>query len=173
MSLLVDLLLLICLFCIAVQDFRLRKFFWFFIPALFLTCFLRGSFSIGIEQTLNYILLNSFFFLAQLLLLFMYFAIKNQRLTNVINTSLGIGDILFIIAISPAFSPLSFILFYFIALLAAIIVHLMLHKTNFVEQIPLAGILSICLFFVIVLQRLIVGFSTYYDYRLFNNFFHD
>src|SRR5688572_27828161 len=103
------------------------------------TYFHTGSF----KQTLFYSFINAGFVLLQFALLKLYFSLKKNGNSRLINEKIGLGDLLFLLAACFFFSPFNFLLFYCSSLLFAMIFHLLLCKiikdTKFSLTIPLAG----------------------------------
>lgn len=137
------LLLLGLLGIVSYQDFRERAISWWLIPLLLITCF-------GIQQyTLGYnlwfgVFVNSFFLLAQLLGLSLYFSIKHRKFVNITKEYLGIGDILFFIPLCFLFSPLHFIVFFISSFIFILLGYFLWRVFQPIETIPLAGALAFC-----------------------------
>src|ERR1044071_10356431 len=105
MLLLLNITTILLLLVIAFQDFKDRKISGVFVVLTFILLFLIATKSSGLFPGLKLTAINFFFILMQIALLFVFYFIINKRPVNIINTHLGIGDILFIIAISPSASP--------------------------------------------------------------------
>lgn len=129
---------------ISYQDFRYRAVYWWLFPALLISNVwiqnLHNSFDfILIQSSINFAFIG-----LQLLLLFIYLSIKNKKTTNFVNKGLGIGDILFWLAITPLFSLPLFVIYYSISLILCLIIIITFFRKNLHEiKIPLAGIQSI------------------------------
>jgi hypothetical protein len=148
MILAADIFLWFCLGCVTVQDLRAREISWCLIPLLLAGFFLRGGILLPeISVLFKYFLVNLGFVVLQLVVLSVIISIKNKRVVNIINTYLGLGDILFFVVLCGAFSPLNFITFYvgsIILTLISIIVYNKITSTK-VREIPLAGSLSLAM----------------------------
>jgi hypothetical protein len=139
-------LTLFILLLIFLQDLASRSVYWFLFPLLaamlFWLHFLQAASLAAIWQPC---LINIAFLVLQLLLLTVYFSIKNKKLVNIGNGLLGLGDILFLLSITFYLSTLNFLLFYIMSLtcilLLWLITQLAFRKKN--EQIPLAGLQAI------------------------------
>ncbi|MBW4890137.1 hypothetical protein KXQ82_10440 [Mucilaginibacter sp. HMF5004] len=114
-------------------------------------------------QTGEITLMNAGFLILQLLLVSVYFSVKNKRWINITNELLGWGDILLLLSITCYFSILNYIFFYVFSLIAVvciIIIRALINRRY--EQIPLAGlqacILCVCL-----------GVSWYYKINIAND----
>ncbi len=80
--------------------------------------------------------------------LFIYISIKNRKATNLLH-SVGLGDFLFFASMAPFFSTENFILFFITGMLFTIIVHTLLTMVpNYVELVPLAGLMALFMFMV-------------------------
>lgn len=100
--------------------------------------------------------LNIGFILVQLLLLSLYFSIKNRCWTNIADTLLGWGDIVFFFLLCLMLPTLHLIWFYTLSLFA-VLVGFLIYKgltKSTIKTIPLAGGLSICLIIYLIWQRL-------------------
>ena len=101
-------------------------------------------------------LINSLFLFSQFLLLKFYFHFRNDG-KKLINKKIGLGDILFIVACTVYFSPLFFILFYCLSLIASLLFYilwqLLFKRRQSQPNIPLAGIQAIFLFCFILLNH--------------------
>jgi hypothetical protein len=170
---LVEYFLLISLVGVGIQDFKERKIYWIFIPLIWLLCFFRSYTLFSLKETLQFVVINSVFFILQLVFLFIYFTLKNKKFTNILNQSLGAGDILFVLAISPAFQPITFISYYSISLLITLIVSVSLINKNINKHIPLAGFLALIFFSILVLNYFNPEISTYSDEYLIRILFHE
>lgn len=141
MKIIVEILLFIVLGIIVFQDMKFRAISWVLIPALCVLLFVKSSLAFETENLLSNVIINCSFVIVQLVLLTIYISFKNSKMTNIINTYLGIGDILFFIAISIAFSPLNYILFYVLSLTFTMFFFVAYKtvKKNASQEIPLAG----------------------------------
>jgi hypothetical protein len=108
----------------------------------------------GIAMVINYlsvdlnfkdIAYNSAFILINIIGIVIYFSIKNKALINPIDTVLGLGDVVFFIAITPLFSFRTYILFFIIGLMFSLIAHGVYTLFAKSKTIPLAGYLALFL----------------------------
>jgi hypothetical protein len=127
------------------QDFRSRRIAWWLLPILagvFLFFALRKN---SAEETSREFFLNLVFLVLQFLLVRIWFSIKNKKLSRIIDTQIGLGDVLFMICIALAFSPGNFLVFYtsgmILTLIVSIIVSAFRSQTRI--EIPLAGTLAL------------------------------
>jgi hypothetical protein len=99
--------------------------------------------------TFNMIIKNIGFVVINILGLVFYFSIKNKSFFNPIDKSIGLGDILFFLSITPLFNLNCFVLFFVLSFVFSLILHLVLSKNNKKNTIPLAGYMSIFLLLTI------------------------
>jgi hypothetical protein len=160
---------LLALSLIIYQDFKYRAISWWTIPLLFLS-------SIGVAIHSFYfdwkvIIVNLTLVAFQYLGVTLYFSIKNQKIINITRHYLGLGDLLFLLAITPLFAPLHFCCFLIGSLLLTLILTVLLSLLNrTLKTIPLAGFLSLYLLLLIPLTR-IFQYSLYYDFTLLQSLY--
>lgn len=155
MLLITDILLILVLIVTARQDFRARAISWFLIPSLLILTIIQKIYAGNMELLWRFFLLNNLFLIIQLGLVWIYFSLKNKKLVNIIDTQIGLGDILFFMAIAGLFSPLNFIVFYLVSLLLSLFSTIVIKLWKKPEEfsIPLAGYFSLFLIALIFLQR--------------------
>jgi len=134
------------------EDLFSRSVHWFLFPLLFgalavLQYYRHHAFSEMWQATA----LNTGFILLQLLLISVYFSIRNKKLVNITNGLLGLGDILLLLSITIYFSVLNFMAFYMVSLIITLLFwtawRSVSTKTN--KAIPLAGIQALLLISVL------------------------
>lgn len=150
---------------LAFQDFRERKISWFLLPLLFFSLVLSGIESLSLKQLLAYFSVNFGFIVLQITSLTIYFSIKKRKFTNIINQYIGIGDLLFFVVLCAAFSPVNFIFFYCTCLLISLVWVLFYHFAvrKEIKEIPLAGIFSILLIFILAINNFSPAINFYDD----------
>lgn len=128
------------------QDFRYRAISAFVLLLLLLLLLLDNGLQVDGAFNLAFIIL-------QLTVLTAYISLKNKRLTNIIDSYLGLGDILFLVVACAAFSTPDFLVFYVAGLVFSLLAFMSykLVRKNTTAEIPLAGLMSI----VMVVQILI------------------
>ena len=99
--------------------------------------------------------------------LFVYVSLKSKKLVNPIDSFLGLGDILFFLAIIPLFYVTSYVVFFISGMFFSAITHLLLGG-NKKEHLPLAGYLSIYLI-VLLLVNQSTAKELFYTYDLLWN----
>lgn len=159
MIVILNILIILCLAFIVVQDIRQRAISWILIPLILSAFIYRGL--VYENMLLKDVLLNIAFVSIQLLLLTIYMSIKNKKPVNIVNTYLGLGDVLFFAVICAAFSTLNFIVFYLLSMITTLISMVLYNilskkKSN---DIPLAGGMA----GVLIVLMLIPGINFYDD----------
>ena len=118
----------------------------------------------GIAVIINYlsadlsfidIAYNSAFILINIIGIVIYFSIKNKALINPIDTALGMGDVVFFIAITPLFSFRTYILFFIIGLVFSLIAHSVYTLFEKSKTIPLAGYLALFLILNLFIKHIL------------------
>lgn len=138
-------ILFLILFALAIQDFRQREISGLLIFILFIVSFSLNSYHFSIQSSLQNILFNGIFILVEFIGLTLYFSIRHGKLINPIDTFIGMGDLLFLIAVSALFSFQQYLLFFSISLFTALLLYFIPYiKLVWKEKkIPLAGVLAI------------------------------
>jgi hypothetical protein len=136
----------ITLTLITIQDYKDRSVYWFLYPMV-------GLLVLGIQLIQNSfytVLFNSLSNLVFISVLLLFAAVysKFRFKKKLINVSIGLGDVLFFIAISFAFAPISFFILFVFSLLFALAIHIFLNPKKNGSTVPLAG--HMALFFGIV-----------------------
>ena len=168
MLLVAHFLILLSLPVIVIQDFKQRQISWFLIP-LALTGFICKALLCR-EHILTHFLINFLFISVQLIFLTAYFSIKNKKLFNIIDTYLGLGDVLFFLVLCTVFSPLNFIAFYIISLiitLAAVLIY-NFSAAKKTHSIPLAGAMAAGLILLIAINWFYPQVNFYDDTCILN-----
>ena len=156
MLLFIDFCLLILLSITAIQDFKHRAISWYLIPLLIIAFIFKvyntnESNIFWFNSAFNFV-----FVFIQLILLTLYIGIKNKKMTNIINSYLGLGDILFFMVLCLALSPFNFVIFYIVSILFTAIGYLaytgIVKKPN--REIPLAGSMALLFIFLIFINFL-------------------
>ncbi|MES2394423.1 MAG: hypothetical protein V4549_00365 [Bacteroidota bacterium] len=165
MQYLIDTCLLLLLAVVLFQDLKQRQISWFLIPLLLVSFLAQGLFSISANELMRYTMFNIGFIVVQLVILTAYISIKNKKLVNIINSYLGIGDVLFIATVAAAFSPLNFIVFYIAALLFTLLVFLVvkLLTKKLSKEIPLAGAMAAVMIALILVNQWLPDVNFYKD----------
>ncbi|MGH1387341.1 prepilin peptidase [Kordia sp.] len=135
--------LLILFVVISIQDFKHRAIHAYLLVVIAIISILINY----IEPLLSlYEIGKSITFLSCTSIGFMiYQTIKNKHLKNPIDTSIGLGDILFFVAITPLFQIHNYVLFFILGLFLSILLFMIVQKKRADTTIPLAGYLSLFL----------------------------
>ncbi len=144
MERLADSVALVCALVLAVQDFRTRLISPLVLLVLGVALALAGSAQASWTEIGTCFLINLAFIATQLLLLTLWFSVRQRKFVSIFDTHIGLGDIFFFVAIALAFAPVNFIFFYALGLastLLVVILLLLLRKT--ITSIPLAAALAI------------------------------
>ena len=131
------------------EDLKYRGIQWWLFPLL-------GMFSMGY----SYLRFQSFDFLESIpwsliisvLLLTSVVGLHWLKTRTPINKSLGMGDLLFLVAITPLFSTLEYLIFLSISFIGAGILHLLVQLIKRSNTVPLAGYQSLVLIGYLVLN---------------------
>ena len=143
----------ILLFAItAFQDFKSRAISWFLLPIILAAGLLKKWIDNQLSWT-DY--LASFGFITlQLAIVYGIFALKSRTVKiNFTNELLGLGDILFFVAVIPYFNFKEYIILFITGLIFSLLGQLILCKFKKQKSIPLAGWLSIYFIFYLVLVQ--------------------
>lgn len=158
----VKICIVLLLLVIIYQDFKYLAISWWTIPVLVILGVFHGIQYVSTKQLLTGFSLNIAFLVFQIVILTLYFSIKNRKLTNITKNYLGLGDILFFIFLAISFEPIHFILFLTTSLLVVLILFVVLRAVRLLknEQLPLAGGIS----FVYIVFLVITSFYNYNTY---------
>lgn len=101
-------------------------------------------------------LTNAIFLLFQMIVLTLYFSVKNKTFTNITTNYLGWGDIVFFIGLIFLMPPITFIWFYTLSLIIVLIGFIFSQKIlNLkIKTIPLAGGVAICLILLLIFRNI-------------------
>jgi hypothetical protein len=164
MTWIVNSCILIFLGCIVFQDFKQRQISWFFIPLL-LAGFIYKAFYTNNGVGVNGLLVNVGFVLLQLTVLTIYMSVKNKKMVNIINSYLGIGDVLFFIVLCGAFSPINFLVFYLCSIVLTLIGYLLYNIMikGSQKEIPLAGAMASGMILLMIANIFLPKMNLYSD----------
>lgn len=145
MEMLMYIILFLILCVLAFQDFKEREISGLLIIFLFIVSFTINSYHFSIWSSLQNILFNGVFILMEIIGLALYFSIRHGKLINPIDTFIGMGDLLFLIAVSALFSFQQYLLFFSVSLFTILLLYFIPSiKLGWEKKkIPLAGVLAI------------------------------
>ena len=112
-----------------------------------------------------YFFINFLIIVINLLGVTVIISLKEQKITNILKSHLGLGDVLFFIVITLVFSPFNFVFFYLgsILLITIIAVFYLLFNKDKKTLIPLAGAMSALLIVVLTITEFGNKFHLYQD----------
>lgn len=147
------------------QDFKSRAISWMLIPLLFGVGVANGWLSIGLAEFTTYLGINLSIVFINLLGITLFISIKEKKVKNIIDTYLGLGDVLFFVVLTTIFSPINFMVFFLGSTLLITIIYGSIQIANKQKQtlIPLAGVMSVALIITLVAQQFIPSFYFYHD----------
>ena len=101
-------------------------------------------------------IMNLGFILFILGILSFYFSMKNRRWVNIIDSYLGLGDVVFFIGLCFLFPLVNMLAFFVFSLVFSLIVYgiITLFKKGEHNNIPLAGLMGICLIGTIIIVEI-------------------
>lgn len=144
--------IVLCLGAIAWEDLKYRAVTWWLFPALALLAVAWGFLSGNMTQKLGFAGVNLLFIGFQVVTLSGYLALKYKTFVNPFHSHFGLGDLLFLIAVAPAFAPLNFIFFLISAFIFSILLHVLCGRLSIdynKTRIPLAGLSGV--FYIVLL----------------------
>ncbi|MFK7786541.1 MAG: hypothetical protein AB8B56_15580 [Crocinitomicaceae bacterium] len=120
------------------QDVRYRGIHWFVFPLV-----LAGALALNWNELNLIALAYNIGFVAFLLLgLTLYLSLKERKLVNITNGYFALGDILFLLALTPLFSIQWFVIFFTFGTIATLIFHLIASMIKPQKTIPYAGYMA-------------------------------
>ena len=138
---------------IAYQDFKARS-----INLILIICYgILGGFRYTLETNfilfLNDLLFTGCYLLLVLLFITIYFYFKNGKLVNVIDSQIGIGDLLLFICIGGCLEPFMLINFFTTCFIFSLLCYLIFFKGR---SVPLAGLSAIFYLMFYVVQLFLI-----------------
>lgn len=149
------------LLVITYQDLKERSIHWITIPLLFVSLLWWKDFTgYSIIETAK----NLLFIIAIMVFLTAYISVKHRSFQNITKSYFGWGDILFLLAITPAFTNQAFMLFFIVGTIIVLIISLIMMKLNpSFKVIPYAGLFA--LFFNITILPAVIVSANINDYE--------
>lgn len=166
-----SIIIILSLAMIAIEDLRRRNFriIWLLVSVGSAIAF--GLLSEESNFQWTYLALNTAFIAFNIVGLVLYFSVKEKKLINIVNTKLGLGDLLFFVFLILGFSTLNLIVFFFLAVLVSLIFGILAlaiskkKQTVASTKIPLAGIFSVGYIIVLAICKLDIA-HVYSDAKL-------
>ena len=128
------------------QDMKSRSVYWILFPLLTaVLLYIEYKGDTILINSIQSTLINLGFLIFQLVVLTIYFSIKNKALVNITESLLGWGDILLLISISVYLSVLNFLFFYIVSLVVTLLIWVCwgMFSSKKIKYIPLAGFQSL------------------------------
>lgn len=156
---------LLALVSISYQDFRYRGVYWILFPVLSLLFLLIKYRQTGWDTTWQDAAYGMGFLILQLILVWLYFIVKERKLVNVIDSYIGLGDILFLVVLAFYLSPVNYVLFYIFSLVLVLVYVLAVRNMTWIDHkhIPLAGLQSAFLSMLILWDMITSQLDLYKD----------
>ena len=145
MELYINISIIITLLLLVYQDIKQRAIH-VILPIILLGLGLFKFFMYG--NNYNELFTTSIFLSLVLIGLGLYVSVKHRAFVNPIDSSIGLGDIVFFIAIIPLFYSTTYVFFFISGMFLSVLGHLIFNKRKHLH-VPLAGYLSIYLVLVI------------------------
>ncbi len=157
------------------QDLRYRAIEAWILLLLVLSILTYAFLKYGFTEAGANMLLNTGVLIILILPVVLYYYAKYRKID--LFNYLGMGDLIFLLAITPLFSLFNFVAFYISGLILALILHQVfkLNKKYNGSTIPLAGFNSIFLAFVLIVNHfnwVDINDDTYYHNLLANYVFY-
>jgi ABC-type phosphate transport system permease subunit len=81
----------------------------------------------------------------------LYLSLKFKKFILITNNYFSIGDVLFLIAVSPFFNNLKYVFFINVGTLLTLLIYFLFQKKQHQKNIPFAGNMALVLIFLIIL----------------------
>ncbi|OFY93720.1 MAG: hypothetical protein A3K10_17265 [Bacteroidetes bacterium RIFCSPLOWO2_12_FULL_31_6] len=158
-------ILVLVLAVVVFQDFKSKAISWFLIPILIIGFVIKGLLKIDTEELTTYFGINFFIVLINLIGVTFLVSLKERKVINILKTHLGLGDVLFFLVLTLAFSPINFVVFYLGSILLTTIIYgsIILFNKKKKTLIPLAGAMSLLLIITLLIEQLIPSFQFFHD----------
>jgi hypothetical protein len=138
-------LFLACALIISRQDFKERLISLWIILVFCGGCAASVWLLEGIYALLSYTLSSLTYFTFCFLVLILFYFLKERKIRNIIDTKIGLGDVLVMLAIGITLDIIPLILFFTSSFIISAVIGLFLAKKH--KTVPLAGILTVLFFF--------------------------
>jgi len=160
-------LLIVVLWIIAYQDLRYRSVSWILFPVLAALSFIVGIEALPITEILVYIGFNLTFVALNIAILYGYLFLRYKvTISEAFASYIGIGDLLFWVALVPLFSTINFIYLYLFSIVVSVVVILIVRIFPVSRKdvtVPLAGLQA--LFYSAILGAVWCGWK----YEFYND----
>lgn len=158
-------ILVLVLAVVVFQDFKSKAISWFLIPLLIIGFAVKAVLKIDTEELIIYFGINFLTVLINLIGVTLMVSIKEKKITNILKTHLGLGDVLFFLVLTLAFSPINFVVFYLGSMLLTTLIYAgIIHfNKNKKTLIPLAGAMSLLLIVTLLIEQITTSFQFFQD----------
>lgn len=129
-----------------IQDNKFRGISWYLFPLLFIAALINTQ-----NFKLNFFFGNLMICATILIIMTVYLSLKLKKIVLITQNYFSIGDVLFLIAITPLFNNLSYVLFINIGTFLTLIIYFLFQKKQQHQNIPFAGNMAFLLIFKIIL----------------------
>ncbi|WP_143273623.1 hypothetical protein [Aquimarina sp. MAR_2010_214] len=92
-----------------------------------------------------------------------YFSIKKSKFQNPFKQHVGIGDLVFLIAVIPLFSFRNYMLFFISGMILSLVLYMIFQNKSKQKTIPLAGYLSLYII-IVMIPNLFFSTNVFYDF---------
>jgi len=164
------LLISVCLLFIFYQDMRYRAVYWICFPVLIALLSIWKVQCTSLNVIITDALYGLLFLGFQLFLLWGYIFFKHKRPVNIMDHYLGLGDVLFLLALVFYLSPVNYVIFYIVSLVMVLlyaVVQLTVFKRKDLK-IPLAGLQALLFMLLLVLSVINRDLQFYSDFWVWN-----
>jgi hypothetical protein len=151
------------------QDVKYRGVTWFLFPLLAISLFLLANRFKDLALIFEHTLVNLSILFVQLVLVFTNLIIKHKRFIKNLEDYFGLGDLLYLLVICVYLSPINFFFYYIISLILCLMITYLfvaIKKDNRWIKIPLAGLQSLLLAILIIIDLSVENVSLIYDDHL-------
>jgi hypothetical protein len=155
-----NIIAILCSVAILMQDVRERKVYWILFPFLGLSLFLLFYLNAAtVQLVLLHVLLNMLIVAIVVLLVYLYTTIFMEG--HFLNQNMGLGDLLFFMALAFGFPTVSFMILFVGALVFSLLIFLAMKPIFKGTTVPLAGLMGFFLAIVLVFSLCNVTVSLY------------
>lgn len=134
---------------IALQDLKHRLVSLWLLILYSLNCIAFIYFIDGLYTLLSNVLFALIYFGFMFGILFLFYFLKEKKISNILNSKIGLADIIVLLAIGFTLSTIHLVLFFSISLTLSVFLALFwFNKKN--QSIPLAAIVCICHFLYLI-----------------------
>lgn len=147
------------------QDFKDRSISLIMVILTAILVSWSGYYYLEINQILKFAAINVAIISIHLFVVSIYYFLKNRKLTMIVNNQIGLGDILVLIVVCFAFSPLNFTTFLMLSLALTLLFHQLGRQIwkGSAETIPLAGYLSLFYIITLLYSQFLINYNLHDD----------